>query len=78
VQGDADLRFSMMLVRRAIAAEEEAKQAVWLYPSIINPYMLWHDSDITSCHKISASMEHMCQTAFNQKLFHEFEKCVNF
>jgi len=38
VRGDADLCFSMMLVRKASAAEEETKQAVWLYPNIINPY----------------------------------------
>ena len=81
--GDVDLRFSLMLLRKCSAVEEETKWAAWLYHWCNQSIHLTEGVMVMSLsasliQKINMHMNHLCKTAFNQKILCQFEKCCKF
>jgi hypothetical protein len=81
--GDVDIRFSLMLIRKPIAAGEETLWAAWLYHSH-NQCM--HETDsltetslsASHLHKTSATTGCVCHIALSLKLVHKFEEWYKF
>jgi len=70
-----DLRFSLVLLRKASAVEEETKWAAWLYHRCNQSIHLTEGVTVMShsasvLQKISMHMNHLCEIASNRKLLH--------
>jgi len=79
--GDLDLRFSLMLVRNAIALEEDTKWAAWYHHCNQSTCDWWHDNDVMFCQPHTEDKwGHRPFVAFalNQKLLHKLKNGVNF
>jgi hypothetical protein len=78
--GDADLRFSLILVRKANAVDDETKRG---YITNGESMQVTVGVTVTSLsasllHKISAATDRLCQIPLNRKSLHKFEKLCKF
>jgi hypothetical protein len=84
VQGNADLHFSLILVWKANAVEEETKwAAAWLYHQYNQSIHVTDGMTVTSLpasllQKISMTTNCLCQIALNRNLLRKFEKWCKF
>ena len=81
--GDADLRFSLILVRKASAVEEETKWSTWLYHQCNQSIHVTYGVTVTSLpasllQKMSANTDCLSEIALNRKLPRKFEKWCKF
>jgi len=77
--GDVDLCSSLMLVKRAIAVEEETKWAARLYHQgnqsvYVTDGFTGTSRSASILQKINMAMNCLCQILLNKKLSHKFEK----
>jgi hypothetical protein len=78
-----DLRFSLMLVRKANAVEEETKWTARLYHHRNQSTHVTDGVTVTSLsarllQMTSAAKNSLCQIALNRKILRKFEKCCEF
>jgi hypothetical protein len=78
--GDADLHFSLILVRKANAVDEETKWATWFYHQRNQSIHVTDGVKVTSLlasllQKVKVTTNHLCQIMLNRKLLRTFDKC---
>jgi hypothetical protein len=81
--GDVDICFCLILLRKAIAVEEETKWAACWYHERNQSIHVTDGVTMTSLsgsllQKISAAMDHLCQIVLNWKWSCKFEKWCKF
>jgi len=79
--GDVDLSFSLILVRKANAVDEETTWSTWLYHQ--HNTHVTHGMTVTSfsasfLQKTSVATNHLYQIMLNQKSLHKFKKWCKF